>query len=80
MSMGFFIVVTSFSKFGERRIRDLTGYILFPVTLRCAILTVTQKDPRHYWCIMSTNVLMCINNRVDLPRPWIEALTSRVLN
>jgi len=28
---------------------------------------------------MSNNVLMCIENRMDLPRPWTEVLTSQVV-
>jgi len=76
---GFFIVVTSLNKFGEWRIRDLTDDILFSVTFKCAMLIVIRKDLRHYWCIMSNNVLMGIDNRAELPRPYIEVLTSQVL-
>ena len=42
----FFVAVTSLSKIGEGRIRDLTGDVLFPVTFRCAILTVTQEGSK----------------------------------
>ena len=64
---------------GEGRIRDLTGDVLFPVTFKCAMLIVIRKDPRHYWCIMSNNILMCIENRTDLPRLWTEVLTPQVV-
>ena len=66
---GFFIAVTSLNKIGKGSIRDLTGDILFPVTFKYAMLIMIRKDPRSYWCIMSNNVLMYIENRADLPRP-----------
>ena len=44
--------------------------VLFPVTFKCAMLMVIRKDPRHYWCIMSNDVLMCIENHVDLLK-WL---------
>jgi len=47
----FFVAITSLNKIGERRIWDLTGDILFPVTFKCAILIVIRKDLRSYWCI-----------------------------
>ena len=43
------------------------------------LLIVIRKDPGPYWCIMSNNVLMCIENRADLPRPWTEVLTPQVV-
>jgi len=65
----FFVAVTSLNKIGEERIRDLTRNVLFPVTFKCAMLIVIRKDLRPYWCIMFNNVLMCIENRADLPHP-----------
>ena len=75
----FFVDVTSLNKIGEGRIQDLTGDILFPMIFKCAILIVIKKDPRPYRCIMFNNVLMCIENRADLPRLWIEVLTPQVV-
>jgi len=72
---GFFVAVTSLNKIGEGRIWDFTSDVLFPVTFKCAMLIVIRKDPRPYWCIMSNTILMCIENRADLPRPWTEVLT-----
>ena len=43
------------------------------------MLIVIREDPRPYWCIMSNNVLMCIENCVDLPRLWTEVLTPQVV-
>jgi len=34
---GFFVAVTSLNKIGEKRIRDLTGDISFPVTFKCPV-------------------------------------------
>ena len=68
----FIVVVTSLNNIGEERIRDLTGDVLFHVTFKCAMLIMIRKDLRPYWCIMSNNVLMRIENRMDLPRPWTE--------
>ena len=65
----FFTAVTSLSKIGEGRIWDLTSNVLFLVTFKCAMLIVIRKDPRHYWCIMSKNILMCMENCADLPNP-----------
>ena len=79
MSMSFFVAVTSLNKIGEGRIRDLTGDVLFSVTFKCAMLIVIRKDQRPYWCIMSNNILMCIRNCTDLPRPWTEVLTPQVV-
>ena len=76
---GLFIAVTPLSKISEGRIGDLTGDVLFPVAFKGAILTVTMKNPGHYWCVMSNKALMGTSNRVDPPRPWIGVLTSRVL-
>ena len=76
---GFFVGVTSLNKIGEGRIQNLTGDVLFPVTFKCATLIVIREDPRPYWCIMSNNVLMCIDDHADLPCPWTEVLTSQVL-
>jgi len=45
---GFFVAVTSLSKIGEGRIRDLTGDVLFLVAFKGAIPTVTMKNPGHY--------------------------------
>jgi len=73
----FFVAVTFLNKIGEGRIRDLTCDVLFPVTFKCAMLIMIRKDPRPYWCIISNNVLMCIENRVDLPHLWIEVLTLK---
>ena len=70
-----FVAVISLKKIDEGKIQDLTDDVLFPVTFKCAI----KKDPRPYWCIMSNNVLMCIENRADLPRPWTKVLTSQVV-
>ena len=67
---GFFVAITSLNKIGEERIRDLTGDILFLVTFKCAMLIMIRKDLRPYWCIMSNNVLMRIENRANLSRPW----------
>jgi len=67
------------NKIGEGRIRDLTGDVLFPVTFKCAMLIEIRKDPRPYWCIMSNNVLMCIENRADFPLLWIEVLAPQVV-
>jgi len=75
----FFVAITSLNKIGEERIWDLIGDVFFPVTFKCAMLIVIRKDPRHYWCIISNNILMCINNSTDLPRPWTEVLTFQVL-
>ena len=41
---GLFVVVTSLSKIGEGRTRDLTGDILFPVAFKAAIPTVTMNN------------------------------------
>jgi len=76
---GFFVTVTSLNKIGEGRIRDLTGDVLFSVTIKYAMLIVIKKDPRPYWCIISNNVLMCIENCADLSCPWTEVLTSQVI-
>ena len=57
---GFFVAITSLNKIGEWRIQDLTGDILFFVTFKCAMLIVIRKDLRPNWCIMSNNVLVCI--------------------
>ena len=65
---GFFVAVTSLSKIGEGRIQDLTGDVLFPVTFKCAILTGTRKDPRHYWFIMFNEVLMLKSPRGGVNR------------
>ena len=46
---------------------------------RLLFLVIIKKDPRPYWCIMPNNVLMCIEKRVDLPRPWTEVLTPQVV-
>jgi len=64
---GFFIPVTSLSKISEGRIRDLTGDVLFPVSFKAAIPTVTMKNPGHRWCIMSNKVLIDTSKRVDPP-------------
>jgi len=76
---GFFVTITFLNKIGEERIRDLTDDVLFPVTFKCALLIVIKKDPRPHLCSMSNNVLMCIENRADLPRPWTEVLTPQVV-
>jgi len=75
----FFVAITSLNKIGEGRIGDLTSDILFSVTFKCAMLIVIRKDPRLYWYIVSNNILICIKNRIDLPRPWIEILTPQVV-
>jgi len=75
----FFVAITSLNKIGEGRIWDLTGDVLFPMAFKCAMLIVVRKDPRPYWCIMPNNVLMCIENRENLPHPWTEVLTSQVV-
>ena len=75
----FFVAVTSLNKIGEGKIRDLTGDILFPVTFKCAILTVIRKEPRHYWCIMSNNILVCIEKRAGLPCTWTEVLSNELV-
>ena len=72
----FFVAVTSLNKIGEGRIRDLTGDVFFKVTFKCTMLIVIRKDLRPYRCIMPNNILMCIENRANLPRPWTEVLTS----
>ena len=76
-------VGSSLIKIGKGRIRDLTGDILFPVIFKAAIPTtiptVTMKNPRYYWCIISNKALTDISNRVDPPFPWTGALTPRVL-
>ena len=77
MSMGFLLL--TLNKIGEGKIRDLTGDVLFPVAFKFAMHIVIRKDPRPHWCIMSNNVLMCIENRADLPRPWTEVLTSQAV-
>jgi len=43
------------------------------------MLIIIRKDPGPYWCIMSNNVLMYIENRADLPRSWTEILTPQVV-
>jgi len=56
----FFIAVTSLKKIGERRIRDLTGDVLFPVTFKYAMLIVIKKIrdltgaicPITSWCVL----------------------------
>ena len=75
----FFVAVTSLNKIGEERIWDLTGDILFPVTFKCTLLIMIREDPRPYWYIMSNNVLMCIENRADLPYFWTEVLIPQVV-
>ena len=40
---------------------------------------VIRKDLRPYWCIMPNNVLICIENRMDLPRPLTKVQTSLVV-
>jgi len=72
----FFVTVTSLNKVAKRRIRDLIGNVLFPVNFKCVMLIAIKKDPRSYLCIIPHNVLMCIENRADLPRPWTKVLTS----
>jgi len=67
------------NKIGEGRIRDLTGDVPFLLTFKCAMLIVIRKDPRPYWCIMSNNVLMYIENRADLPHPRTEGLTPQMV-
>ena len=64
---GFFVIVTSFGKIGEGRIRDLTGDVFFSVTFKGTMSTVTMKNPWHYWCVMTNKALMCISNCADPP-------------
>ena len=66
-------------RFNEGRIRDLIDDVLFPMAFKGVIPTVTMKNPRQYWCIMSNKALMGISNHADPHRPWTGALTSRVL-
>ena len=50
---GIFIAITSLSKIGEGRIRDLTGNVLFPMafkaTIPTTIPTMTMTNPGHCW-------------------------------
>jgi len=79
----FFLDVTSGSKIGKGRIRDLAGDVLFPVTCKrtipTTIPTVTMINPRHCWCVMSNKALTDIINCANPPRPWTGVLIPRVL-
>jgi len=74
---------SSLIKIGKGRIRDLTGDVLFPVAFKAAIPTtiptVTMMNLGHCWCVMSNEALTGISNCANPPRPWIRALTPRVL-
>ena len=66
---GFFVAVTFLSKIGEGRIWDLTGDVIFHVAFKGAIPTVTMKNPRHCWCVMSNKALTGSSNRTEPSSP-----------
>ena len=71
----FFFTVTSLTNICEGRIWD-TGDALFPVTFKYFIAHYNQEGSET---LLLNNVLMCIKNRADLPRPWTEVLAFQVL-